>query len=297
MHALVARGGLRGPLLDDVAPASLGPTELRIQVAAAGINPIDIVVASGAAHERFGLPHQVGLGWDVSGTVIEIGPRVSGFALGDRVAGLHSDLAAPVRAQAVQTTLPASSATRVPDALELQAAAAIPVTALTARQALDLLGPSRGEGLLVTGAAGSLGGYAVTLARLAGWHVAALARPGDAYFVRRAGAEEYLTQLPSARFDAVLDAAALQGEAIAAVRDGGRFVGVVPAAPVPSERGITAAAVRIHADASALAELLVLAACAELEIRIAGTAPLSAAVDAYAAVAAAEHRGRWLLTP
>src|SRR5437879_418630 len=122
MHALVARGGLRGSFLDDVPPASLGPTALRIPLAAAGINPIDNVAASGTAHERFGLPHQVGLGWDVSGTVIEIGPRVSGFAIGDRVAGLHSDLAAPVRAHAVQTTLPASSAAQVPDALELQAA-------------------------------------------------------------------------------------------------------------------------------------------------------------------------------
>jgi NADPH:quinone reductase-like Zn-dependent oxidoreductase len=92
------------------------------------------------------LPDPVGLGWDVSGTVTEVGSEVTGLGRGDRVAGLLLllGLKPSVGTHAVETVLPAGAVARVPDGLDLVEAASLPLNALTARQALDLLGPPKG---------------------------------------------------------------------------------------------------------------------------------------------------------
>jgi NADPH:quinone reductase-like Zn-dependent oxidoreductase len=166
----------------------------------------------------------------------------------------------------------------------------------TARQALDLLGPAEGRSLLVTGGAGAVGGHAIVLATRAGWRVTALARDTDAEFVARAGAE-LVTDLPGPSFDAVLDAAVLLESALAAVRDGGSFVGVAPGAPVTAERGVEVQTVSVEPDSEAIAGLLGLAAAGTLEVRMAGRVPLREAAKAYDQVASGGQRGRWLLIP
>ncbi|WP_344100599.1 alcohol dehydrogenase catalytic domain-containing protein [Myceligenerans crystallogenes] len=310
MRVLTAEQGNDTPFVTDVAPPPLGPGDLRIRVAAAAINPADLFVTSGAGRTVFGLPPTVGLGWDAAGTVTETGADVTDFAVGDEVAVLHHDLAARVRAHAESLVVPASSSARIPDGLGLEGAATLPLNALTARQALDLLGPADGRTLLVTGAAGAVGGFAVALAVQEGWRVTGLGRSADAAFITRAGsaagsaagssagAAEAVTGIPGrAAFDAVLDAAALREAALAAVRDGGAYVGVLPPRPVPSERGITTQDVGVRPDGATLAGLLRLAAAGVLEPRVAGTAPLDEAAAAYAKVAAGGQRGRWLLIP
>ena len=245
-----------------------------------------------------GLPDPVGLGWDVSGTVSEVGGEVSGLQPGDRVAGiLHViGLKPGVGAHADETVLPADAVALVPDGLDLVEAASLPLNALTARQALDLFGPAEGRTLLVTGGAGAVGGHAIALAARAGWRVTALARDADADFVVRAGAEP-VTELPDRSFDAVLDAAVLLESALAAVRDGGLFVGVAPGSPVAAERGITVHTVSVEPDSEAIAGLLGLAAEGTLELRVAGRVPLRDAAKAFEKVAGGGQRGRWLLIP
>ena len=170
-------------------------------------------------------PDHVGLGWDVAGTVVATGPGVD-LRVGTRVAGVA---VGPDRA--LGDVRRAGRAARrpvavVPDELDLVDAATVPVNGLAAVQALDLLGPADGRTLLVTGAAGAVGGYALRLATEAGWSVTGLARSEDEEFVRAAGAD--FTTTPTGGFDAVLDAAILAADAIALVRDGGAYVGVDP---------------------------------------------------------------------
>jgi NADPH:quinone reductase-like Zn-dependent oxidoreductase len=298
MLALLAYSTSVSPVLEDVSPPELAPTDVRIQVAAAAVNPVDVSVVTGSLRAVVGLPDPVGLGWDVSGTVTEVGSEVTGLGRGDRVAGLLLllGLKPSVGTHAVETVLPADAVARVPDGLDLVEAASLPLNALTARQALDLLGPAEGRSLLVTGGAGALGGHALVLAARAGWRVTALARDTDADFVARAGAD-LVTELPGPSFDAVLDAAMLLGSALTAVRDGGSFVGVAPAAPVSAERGIEVRTVSVEPDSQAIARLLGLAAEGTLEVRVAGRVPLREAAKAYDKVAAGSQRGRWLLIP
>jgi NADPH:quinone reductase-like Zn-dependent oxidoreductase len=149
---------------------------------------------------------------------------------------------------------------------------------------------------LVTGAAGAVGGYAVALAFAAGWRVSGLARAGDGAFVRAAGGE-LVTELAEGAFDAVLDPAVLGEPAVAAAVDGGHYVGVIPSAPLDSQRGVTVDAVDVVADSALLAELLERSRSGELEVRVAGTAGLEDAATVYAKVAGGGQRGRWLLLP
>jgi NADPH:quinone reductase-like Zn-dependent oxidoreductase len=298
MPALRAYSTSASPVIEEVSPSELGPTDVRIQVAAATVNPVDLAVLTGPLRSLAGLPDPVGLGWDVSGTVSEVGSEVTGLGTGDRVAGiLHViGLKPSVGTHADETVLPADAVARVPDGLDLVEAASLPLNALTARQALDLLGPAEGRTLLVTGAAGAVGGHAVVLANRAGWRVTALARDTDGEFVAHAGAE-LVTELPGPSFDAVLDAAVLLDSALAAVRDGGSFVGVAPGSPVAAERGIAVHTVSVEPDSEAIAELLGLAAEGTLEVRVAGRVSLREAAKAYDKVAGGGQRGRWLLVP
>jgi NADPH:quinone reductase-like Zn-dependent oxidoreductase len=297
MPALLAYSDRPEPILEDAVVPALAPGDVRIQVAAAAVNPVDTLVATGGLRKFLDLPDPVGLGWDVSGTVTEVGAEVERLSPGERVAGMLPLSRRPtVGTHAVQTVLSADAVAAIPDGLDVAEAASLPLNALSAEQALALLGPAAGRTLLITGGAGALGGHAVTLAGLAGWRVTALARATDAEFVARAGGA-LVTELPGPSFDAVLDAAALGEPALGAVRDGGAFAGVAPAAPVAPARDITVRTLAVEPDAEMLARLLALAAEGVLEPRIAGRVPLTEAAVAYDAVAAGGVRGRWLLIP
>jgi len=298
MPALLAYSTSHSPVLEEVARQELGPTDVRIRVAAAAVNPVDVGVLRGPVRALTGLPDPVGLGWDVSGIVAEVGGEITDLSPGDAVAGmLHViDVKPTVGTHADETVLPAGSVARIPDGLDLTEAASVPLNALTARQALDLFGPAEGRNLLVTGGAGAVGGHAIVLAAREGWRVTALARNSDADFVARAGAD-LVTELPGPSFDAVLDAAVLLESALAAVCDGGSFVGVAPGSPVAAERGIAVHTVGVQPDREAIAKLLGLAADGTLEIRVAGRVPLHDAKTAYDKVADGGQRGRWLIVP
>lgn len=106
-----------------------------------------------------------------------------------------------------------------------------------------------GQSLLVTGAAGAVGGYAVQLAAHRGISVTGLAREGDEELVRSLGAGRFTSgAVADGSFDAVLDAAVLGEPALAWVRDGGRNAGVIPQAEPASVRGVRTDAVEVSAD-------------------------------------------------
>lgn len=278
-----------------------GRGEVRIRVAAASINPVDLAVAAGAFHGSFiQQTEQTGLGWDLSGTVEAVGPGVDPslrLAIGTRVTAISPGFDRPLGAYAERAVVPAGNVAVLPDGLDLVAAATLPVNGLAASQILDILGdaPAGADRLLVTGAAGTVGVALLVLAPGRGWKVTGLAREHDRALVTGLGAE--LVTEATTGWDAVADAAALQSGALDLVRDGGRFVGVQPGADLPTQRGITPEVVVAGPDAEQLARLVALAADGTLPLRVHATYPLDRVADAHRAVAAGGFRGKVVLLP
>ncbi|GAA4588359.1 NADP-dependent oxidoreductase [Planotetraspora phitsanulokensis] len=282
----------------DVPVAEPGPGEVRVEIAAAPVNPVDLGVAGGFFH-AMGLinqPERTGLGWDFAGIVVATG-RGGDLAVGTRVAGLVVGFDRDFGTYAEQLVVPAADLAVVPDGLDLVAASTVPLNGLAAAQIVDLLGdaPTDGNRLLVTGAAGAVGGYVSSLAQDRGWRVTGLVRAEDEEFVRSLGAG-FTTQAEPG-WDAVADGAALQEQGLALVRDGGAFVGVRPNAVPATERGITVAAVETHPDGPRLSDLLTRTASGELPARVHTVVPLDQVADAHRAVAKSGVRGRYVLQP
>ncbi|MGW9347844.1 NADP-dependent oxidoreductase [Nocardiopsis flavescens] len=275
-----------------------GPGEVRVAVTAAPVNPVDLGVAGGVFHEAgiITQTERTGLGWDFAGTVAAVGEGAN-LAVGTRVAGLVGGLDRDFGTYAEQLVVPAANVAEVPEGLEPAEAATLPLNGLTAAQIVDLVGgaPEEGDRLLVTGAAGSVGGYVLTLARERGWRVTGLARAGDEGFVRGLGAD--FTDRAAGVWDAVADTAALREDALGLVRDGGVFVGVQPGFPVASERGIDVRTVGVVPDGVRLAGLLARAAAGELAPRVHAVVPLAEAAEAHRAFAKGGVRGRYVLQP
>ncbi|MFI0740268.1 NADP-dependent oxidoreductase [Streptomyces sp. NPDC021100] len=311
MRAIVVRtaGGPEALELVEVPVPRPGAGQVRVRVEAAAVNPVDALTRAGTlAAAGLVAPREVtGIGWDVAGRVDEVGPGVTEFAPGDRVIGLRDRLDLSLGTYADQVVLDAAALAPAPARLSAAEAATLPLNGLTADQALDALGLAPGATLLITGAAGAVGGYAVQLAAGRGLRVVASAAEEDEAFVRSVGAEwfvprsadpaEAVRALVPGGVDAVLDAAVLGVAALGAVRNRGAFVSVVGgAAPTPL-RGITVTELWVAADAAGLARLSALADTGRLTPRVAGVLPLAEAARAHHRLAEGGLRGRVVLTP
>ncbi|ABG93556.1 probable Zn-containing alcohol dehydrogenase [Rhodococcus jostii RHA1] len=280
----------------DVPVVEPGPGQVRVEIAGAAVNPVDLALTAGVFH-RLGLidqPDHTGLGWDFAGTVTAAGPDVD-IPVGGRVAGLVAGFDRDFGTYAEQLIVAASDTAPVPDGLDLGTAATVPLNGLAADQLVDLLGDGGGRSLLVTGAAGAVGAYVVTLAQDRDWRVTGLARAEDEKFVRGLGAD-FTTQTARA-WDAVADCAALQEQGLTLVRDGGLFVGVQPGAAPAEERGVTVRVLVAQPDGARLAQLLDSTASGHLPARVHAVVPLDRVADAHHAVARGGVRGKYVLQP
>ncbi|QKG23919.1 NADP-dependent oxidoreductase [Actinomadura verrucosospora] len=314
MRAIIVEkpGGPGALEIAEVGAPDPGPGQVRIRVAAAAVNPVDAATRSGALADAGLMPPigsrgPIGIGWDVAGTVEAVGPDAARFAPGDAVIGLRDRLDVPLGAYADAIVLDASAVARAPRSASAAEAATLPLNGLTASQALDLLDLPSGSTLLVTGAAGAVGGFAVELAVQRGLRVVAAAAASDEALVRGLGAEWFVPRgvhlgdavraLVPGGADGALDAALLSVAALDAVRSGGAFTAVAggPAVPVPL-RGIAVHNVWIKADGARLEELSALVDAGRLTLRVAGTFPLAEAVKAHERLEAGGLRGRLVLT-
>ncbi|MET7680415.1 NADP-dependent oxidoreductase [Streptomyces sp. NPDC005423] len=173
----------------EVPEPHAGPGEVRVRVAAAGLNPMDWILASRPeAAEQFGITVPSGFGYDFAGTVDEVGDDTTGFAVGDRVHG--GALGRAVADFVVVSTAAVPPALfRTPDGISDQVASTLPVAGLTAAAALSVIGVGSGDTVLIGGAAGGVGVLAVQLARLAGARVIGTASESTFAFLRQLGAE------------------------------------------------------------------------------------------------------------
>ncbi|WP_035855509.1 NADP-dependent oxidoreductase [Cryptosporangium arvum] len=306
MRSVVVRE-FGGPEVLEVAEVPVpgpGAGQVRIAVAGAGVNPVDAQTRSGALTAGGLLPPRpvVGLGWDVSGTVDAVGAGVGNFAVGDRVLALSDRIALSSKAQADFVVLDADAVAHCPGDVDLIDAATLPLGALTAAQALDLTGRPDAGTLLVTGAAGAVGGYAAELAVRAGLRVIAVAGPRDEEWLRTLGVEAVVPRdadladsvraLVPGGVSAAIDAANLGAVTLDAVRGGGVFVAVLGGGPVPL-RGVRVEHVWIRADGPRLESL----AAAHLRLRVADVLPLTDVAGAHRRLEAGGLRGRLVLRP
>ena len=310
MNALVIHsfGGPEVLELADLETPAPGPGQVAIQVAAATVNPIDLATRAGAMTQAGLLAPQprIGLGWDVSGVVAAVGGGVAAFAPGDAVIGLRDLLSGP-STQAESVVLDAAAVALAPRTVSLVEAATLPLNGLTADGALRRSGARAGDTLLVTGAAGAVGGFILELAAARGVRTIAVASPGDEALVRSLGAAEFVArtdelgatvrELVPGGVDVVIDAAVIGIGAHQALRTGGTFVSVVRPFTPPPLRGTTVHVFEISADGARLAELAALVDAGRLTLRVADTLPLTDAKTAHERLGAGGVRGRLVLVP
>ena len=180
-------GGPGALELRDVPEPHAGRGQVRVRVGAAGLNPMDWGISSRPeAAARFGITVPSGFGSDFAGVVDEVGDGVTGFAVGDRVYG---GAMARAVAEFVVLNPPSEPVWHTPEGISDEVASTLPVAGLTAAAAVPAIDPRAGDTVLIGGAAGGVGAFAVPLAKLAGARVIGTASESTFEFLRQRGAE------------------------------------------------------------------------------------------------------------
>jgi NADPH:quinone reductase len=195
-------------LRDDLPAPAPGPGEVLVRVQASSVNPVDNSIAAGML-AQMGVEYEypVTLGRDYAGVVEQVGADVAGYAPGDEVFGflLHADPTARDGSWTEFLTVSTdASIARRPTNVDVAAAGAAPLAAITAVTAIDALDLSQGDTVLIVGATGGVGSFAVQLAAQAGATVIAPALPEDEQYLRDLGVTEVLPR---------------EGDVVAAVRE------------------------------------------------------------------------------
>ncbi|MCY1127309.1 NADPH:quinone oxidoreductase family protein [Frigidibacter sp. RF13] len=196
---LVSRLG-ESPIMTDLPTPEPGPGEVRLRIAACGLNFADLLMIEGRYQEKPALPYVPGM--EIAGTVDRLGPGVTGLAPGARVAVIAGQGGlAETGCFAADRCIP------LPEAMPFETAAAFPIAYGTSHLALDRRAVLRpGETLLVTGAAGGVGLTAVEIGKLMGARVIAVARGADKLAVAAAAGADHLIDSGSADLKAELKA-------------------------------------------------------------------------------------------
>jgi NADPH:quinone reductase-like Zn-dependent oxidoreductase len=303
-HEVGAPEVLRAEQIETPTPAA---GEVRLRVAASAFNAADNGMRAGLLPIPVVLPHVPG--YDVSGTVDAIGDGVEGVELGDRMIGflpMERDGGA-----AEFVVAPAEALVAAPTSIPLADAAALPSVALTAWQALFDEGRlSAGQRVLIVGAGGVVGKYAIQLAKRAGVRVVATASPRSIDAVRAAGADEVIdhteTDLLAAvgeQVDVLLNLAPLDEqqfqELVAVVRTGGAVVSTTAFMPTPGDesRGVRAATVFVLPNRARLAELVSLVDDGELTVEVTRRIPLAELPALHAEASEGRVSGKVIVIP
>ena len=251
MQALALENFEKPPSIIAVPTPQPGSGEVLVRVTAASVNPYDTFVAMGAAKEYMDYEFPVVLGTDVAGIIESLGEGVDTFAVGDRVFGKIVKGSVHDGSFGEWATPLATDLAVAPDGLDDRAAGTLGVAGTTAMSAVEAVAPGSGETVLVVGATGGVGTFAVQLAAGRGAYVIATARPGDEDFVTSLGAVEtvdYTGDLATAvrdrhpdGIDGLIDLVnrdpAVFSTLTGLVRDGGHATSVVGGAGESTEIG------------------------------------------------------------
>lgn len=284
-------------VVDDLPVPAPDSDQVLIRVAAAGVGPWDALIRSHKSVVKVPLP--VTLGSDISGVVESVGSDVHHLKAGDEVYGVTNPQF--VGGYAEYALASAGMIAKKPKSLNWLEAASAPVIAVTAWQMLfDYAKAERGQSVLIHGAAGNVGAYAVQLARQAGLHIFATASAADIAFVESLGAET-VVDYRAVRFeealpkvDIVLDLVGgeIRDRSFEAVKPGGIVVSVVSAAPPPpnAPQWVRCAFFLVEVTTERLERLNDFFDEGELTARVGSILPLDQAVQAHQLLAGAPHK-------
>lgn len=292
---------------EEIDTPTPGAGQVRLRVAASAFNAADNGMRAGFLPIPVVLPHVPG--YDVSGTVDAIGDDVNGFSVGDAVIGFLP--MATDGGAAEYVVAPAGALVAAPTSVPLADAAALPSVALTARQALfDDGGLEAGQRVLIVGAGGVVGKYAIALAKRAGAYVIATASRRSAEAVRAAGADEIIDHTATDVLDAVtaqvdflLNLAPIEPDEFTAlvqlVRDGGVVVSTTAwmLAPNDADRGVRSVVVFVRSDAERLRELVSLIDSGSLTLEVTRRIPLTELQALHAEAAEGRIAGKVIVIP
>jgi len=308
MRALHVPAAGEQPILADLPVPEVGEGQVLIKVKAAGLNAVDNAVAAGYLAGMFPHEYPLVLGRDAAGVVEAVGAGVDHVSAGDEVLG-HVLLAPPLRhgTLAEYAVLPAASVVPKPAGLDFVTAAAIPLAGAAAVAAVDAIDPQPGQTVLVSGASGGVGSYAVQLLAARGVTVVATGTAADAErlaglgasavvdFTQGSVAEQVRDAHPDG-VDALIELAAQSADAapLAAVRKGGSVAATTSAADEQAlaAHGLTGGMVMAGPVREVTAPLAERAANGALAVDVITVLPLDRAAEGLATIAAGQARGK-----
>jgi NADPH:quinone reductase-like Zn-dependent oxidoreductase len=280
-----------------------GDDEVLVRVKAAGINPGEAAIRSGALHERWPATFPSGEGSDLAGVVERLGPSADGFQSGDEVIGFAHNRSSHAELVAV----PATQVARRPAGVAWEVAGALFVAGTTAWAAVRAVSISPGDVVVVSGAAGGVGSIAVQLARLAGARVIGLGSESHHEWLRDHdvtpvtygdGVADRVREAANGRIDAFIDTFG-SGYVDLAIT-----LGVAPERidtiadwEAAARHGVRTDGNIVGASAEVLAELAQRVADRELEVPIAHVYPLEQVRDAYRELEQRHTLGKIVLRP
>jgi NADPH:quinone reductase-like Zn-dependent oxidoreductase len=289
-------------------PAPL-PTEIRVRVGAAGVNPVDWKTRAGAGVAAVLGPPPFTVGWDVAGTVDAVGPGVTRFSVGDAVFGMPW-FPRQAGAYAEFVTAPSRHFAHRPAGLSEVEAAALPLAGLTAWQCLvDIAAVEPGQRVLVHAAAGGVGHLAVQIAKARGAYVIGTASVGKHNLLHDLGVDEAVDYRAEA-FEKVVEPVDLVYDLIGGdvarrsldvLQPDGRLICLPSAAAAEAmaaaaDRGLRATGMMVEPDGDGLEELARLVDRRRLRVLVAETFPLERASHAHRAGELGRTAGKLVLT-
>jgi NADPH:quinone reductase len=303
----VAQFGIEHLRVQNLPDPSPAPGEVLIATDAATINPADLGIVTGSAAPRFppGAAAPYTPGWDLAGRVLACGDGVDTALAGSRVVGFTIWFVTGRGTQASLVTLPADNVVVAPDGLPAAQLTTVGLNGLTAWRGLADLNLADGDAVVITGATGGVGGFAVELAAARGLTVIAVVRerdrdealalgPSAAVAAAEGDLGAAVREVVPGGADAVLDTASLGATALSPVRDGGRYVTVTQ---VPSpERDISVARAFGRMDHEGLSTLVAMASTGRLHTPVAAEFGVAEARRAYDYASTWRGRGRVVLT-
>ena len=273
--------------------------EVLVKVHAAGVNPVDWKIRGGAG-QRMGLILPIHLGGEIAGTVEQLGEGVSGLEESDAVYGIIK-----TGGFAEYAVAPAADMARKPANLDFVHAAAIPLGALTAWQAMfDVAKLASGQRLLVTNSSGGVGSLAVQLAKARRTHVTAMASGRNEQYVRGLGADEFIdyTKQPfeqvARNMDVVFDTVGGDTfqQAFGTLRKGGFLVtSVAFPKDEAQQHGVGVGRVMCKPNAGQLASIRELVEAGKLKAHVATILPLADVKQAFELSEGGRTRGKIIL--
>ena len=266
----------------------VGPSEVRVRVTRAGVNPIDWKLMSGGLDPLMETRFPAIPGWDVAGVVDAVGPDTPEFSAGDRVAAYARKQVVSAGTFAEYVTVRVDDVAAVPDGVSDDVAAALPLTGLTALRVLETLAVTTGETLLIHAASGGVGYLASQLAVAAGVRVIGTASPanhakleaiGVTPIAHGDGLPERLAEVAPDGVDAVADlVGGVLDASLTVLREGGRIASITD--PAVEQHG--GRWVWVRPDGERLAQLLTEVAEGRLTVDIDRTFPLEEVAQAFA---------------